>query len=57
MVAGCLARAQSPLCYKPSKAWLIKHGVTLKEQTQLQPLPEAEIGEQGVAQTVANDGR
>lgn len=40
-------QVRNPRLLQALKAWLIKHGVTLKEQTQLQPLPETEIGEQG----------
>jgi glycine oxidase len=41
-------QVRNPRLLQALKAWLIKHGVTLKEQTQLLALPEAEIGEQGV---------
>ena len=41
-------QVRNPRLLQALKAWLLKHHVTLKEQTQLLPLPELEIGEQGV---------
>jgi glycine oxidase len=41
-------QVRNPRLLQALKAWLIKHNVTLKEQTQLMPVPEADIGEQGV---------
>jgi glycine oxidase len=41
-------QVRNPRLLQALKAWLLKHNVTLKEQTQLLPLPELEIGEQGV---------
>jgi glycine oxidase len=41
-------QVRNPRLLQALKAWLEQHQVTLKEQTQLLPLPELEIGEQGV---------
>lgn len=41
-------QVRNPRLLQALKAWLIKHQVILKEQTQLLPLPEPEFGEQGV---------
>ncbi|MDP3607541.1 MAG: FAD-dependent oxidoreductase [Methylophilus sp.] len=40
-------QVRNPRLLQALKAWLEQHQVTLKEQTQLLPLPELEIGEQG----------
>ena len=40
-------QVRNPRLLQALKAWLIQHQVTLKEQTQLLPLPEIEIGQQG----------
>ncbi|WP_047535556.1 NAD(P)/FAD-dependent oxidoreductase [Methylotenera sp. N17] len=41
-------QVRNPRLLQALKAWLIQHQVSLKEQTQLMPLPEPEFGEQGV---------
>jgi glycine oxidase len=41
-------QVRNPRLLQALKAWLEQHQVTLKEQTQLLPLPELEIGEQGM---------
>lgn len=40
-------QVRNPRLLQALKAWLLQHQVTLKEQTQLLPLPEVEIGQQG----------
>lgn len=40
-------QVRNPRLLQALKAWLVQHQVTLKEQTQLLPLPEVEIGQQG----------
>lgn len=40
-------QVRNPRLLQALKAWLIQHQVMLKEQTQLLPLPEIEIGQQG----------
>lgn len=40
-------QVRNPRLLQALKAWLIQHQVRLKEQTQLLPLPEMEIGQQG----------